>query len=430
MTTPRLSPRAGPRRQRGAVAVMVGIVSVILIMMLGLVLDLGHLYVVKTEMQNAADACALAAVWEMAPYNDTADARAKAAGKAVGTLNRVNFQSAAIEDGDWEIKFAAAPEPASEADWADTLAPTHWYVRCRPKGAAGFSVAMWFIQVWGVLSQGQATYESAVTASAVAGVRPCAFPLAFTSTLADPRADENYGFTKYGWYGGKLDVSDAQRGQFGWLEFGGCHSASCLADQIAGSGFCDALEKEAVPFKTGDITKIVQAWNTRFGLYRGSFKDRDAYRPDTTGYGYSRELWNRVPPPTEYAACDKATGECNVHADYENRQKTNVPFQLADFVPAVTGYHDSDVAKEAELAANGVAGRRLVVMPVVSSSAYDSHAEADIYAWACGLMLSPVSGNEAAGSVEISVEFLGPLMDSPCIGKGATGRTIIPQLVR
>ena len=46
-------------RQQGAVAIIVALSLVALIGMLGLVLDLGHLYINKTGLQNAADAAAL-----------------------------------------------------------------------------------------------------------------------------------------------------------------------------------------------------------------------------------------------------------------------------------------------------------------------------------------------------------------------------------
>jgi Flp pilus assembly protein TadG len=46
--------------QRGAVAIIVGLVLAVLMGFAGLALDVGHLYVEKTELQNAADACALA----------------------------------------------------------------------------------------------------------------------------------------------------------------------------------------------------------------------------------------------------------------------------------------------------------------------------------------------------------------------------------
>lgn len=52
-------------RQGGAVAVMVGISMVLLVGFLALVIDLGHLYIAKTELQNGADAAALAGAKEL-----------------------------------------------------------------------------------------------------------------------------------------------------------------------------------------------------------------------------------------------------------------------------------------------------------------------------------------------------------------------------
>nr|NDG08245.1 pilus assembly protein TadG [Oxalobacteraceae bacterium] len=49
------------KSQQGAVAVIFAIVITAMIGMAGLALDLGQLYVAKTELQNAADACALSA---------------------------------------------------------------------------------------------------------------------------------------------------------------------------------------------------------------------------------------------------------------------------------------------------------------------------------------------------------------------------------
>ena len=48
------------KKQHGAVAILVGFTLFILIGMLALVIDLGHLYLAKTGLQNGADAAALA----------------------------------------------------------------------------------------------------------------------------------------------------------------------------------------------------------------------------------------------------------------------------------------------------------------------------------------------------------------------------------
>lgn len=52
-------------RQRGVVAVMAGLTAVTLFAFGGIVLDLGHLYIAKAELQNASDAAALAGAKEL-----------------------------------------------------------------------------------------------------------------------------------------------------------------------------------------------------------------------------------------------------------------------------------------------------------------------------------------------------------------------------
>jgi Flp pilus assembly protein TadG len=72
MIRPRLSPTLRCR-QRGAVAVVVGLTIFVLVGMIGLALDLGQMFVNKTELQNAADACALAAARELDGNADALD---------------------------------------------------------------------------------------------------------------------------------------------------------------------------------------------------------------------------------------------------------------------------------------------------------------------------------------------------------------------
>jgi len=96
-------------QQSGAVAVMSGLLlMLVLIPVSGLVLDLGHLYIVKTELQNLADASALAAGKDL----DNSDAglnKAVASGKAVALKNRYDFGSTLTLQND-NFRFAASPD--------------------------------------------------------------------------------------------------------------------------------------------------------------------------------------------------------------------------------------------------------------------------------------------------------------------------------
>lgn len=80
------------RRQRGAVALLFGLTLVVLLAAGGLVLDLGHLYVLKSELQNGADSAALAGAKEI---DMTAAGVGRAAAKALSFAekNKFNFSS-------------------------------------------------------------------------------------------------------------------------------------------------------------------------------------------------------------------------------------------------------------------------------------------------------------------------------------------------
>ena len=84
-------------RQRGAVVIIVAVCLFFLIGLLALVLDLGQLYIAKTELQNAADASALAGAKEL---NGTLAGiqNAKSAACTVAQMNKYDFSSISVAD--------------------------------------------------------------------------------------------------------------------------------------------------------------------------------------------------------------------------------------------------------------------------------------------------------------------------------------------
>ena len=107
----RLRSMSFPRQQRGAVAIIVGLSLAVLIGFAGLALDGGRLYVTKTELQNSADACALAAAYDLSgsPAIPAASfSNAHNAGMLVAARNRVGFQGAAIDPQDVTIEFGTS----------------------------------------------------------------------------------------------------------------------------------------------------------------------------------------------------------------------------------------------------------------------------------------------------------------------------------
>ena len=103
-------------RQGGAVAVMVGFSLVLLIGFLAMVIDLGHLYIAKTGLQNAADAAALSGAKELdgktsAGVTSAKDRAIEAAGMntffgdVIGP--NIGYQSVILSEGN--IKFSDSP---------------------------------------------------------------------------------------------------------------------------------------------------------------------------------------------------------------------------------------------------------------------------------------------------------------------------------
>jgi hypothetical protein len=112
-------------RQRGGVAIMFGLTLVVVLAAGGMAIDLGHLYVVKSELQNAADSAALAGAKEI--DLSTAGVNAAAA-KAISyaAQNKYNFSTALVitnadisfgsdPDGPWSTVAQAAASPAGKS---------------------------------------------------------------------------------------------------------------------------------------------------------------------------------------------------------------------------------------------------------------------------------------------------------------------------
>src|SRR5690349_4022412 len=95
------------RRQTGAVIITVALTLLFLLGFMGIALDFGHLFIVKTELQTAVDSCALAAAQELDGEAD-AQGRATRSGRAAGNLNRVNFQGVEAGIVDADITFSDA----------------------------------------------------------------------------------------------------------------------------------------------------------------------------------------------------------------------------------------------------------------------------------------------------------------------------------
>ena len=167
------------KRQKGTVAIIAALSLPILIGFAGLALDVGRLYVEKTELQNATDACALAASRELTcgrccPLEHVLN-NAEDSGLTVARLNKVGLSiciywqradlSRTISSS---VRRRLGPIPLYAPK-----APTPLRIMsCAPPSQTG--IVPWFMQVLNIGSQ-------TVNAMAVAGLAPaqtnCAIPI-------------------------------------------------------------------------------------------------------------------------------------------------------------------------------------------------------------------------------------------------------------
>lgn len=429
-------------QQRGAVAIIVALTLAVLIGFAGLALDGGQLYVSKTEQQNAADACALAASYELtgSPIPSANFARAENAGVTVAVENRVGFQGAAVSAADVQVAFSTALSGASWLSAASSPAGDSKYVRCT---ITRNGIAMWFMQVLGFGTQ---TVNALATATLAPAQSNCAIPMGLCTSGSAP----DYGYVRGQWYSMNFRESGGSMadltGNFRWIDFdpsaptpgcsgGGAAELACL---LKGAGQCDlppngpatcstsgsSSPEPGCVGQTGNITSLGSAFNTRFGIYQGgggvSNGDLTGAPPDFTGYAYDASNW-----PLGHDAYNGTSGSTK---NFLAARAAHDAVQSSE----VSG--GSSAANSGQLATYG-ADRRLVTVPMVDCSSFAGSQHAPVRAYACILMISPYK--KSGPNVTVTAEYLGRsnVAGSPCATSGAVGGStsvgpMVPALVQ
>jgi hypothetical protein len=380
-------------RQRGVFAIVAALSLVVFVAIAGLVLDLGRLFIAKAELQGAADACALSAVREMDGQGDSLT-RAVVAGVHVALRNSVDLQHVPAQMTSSDVTFSTSISgPFVTAPAASPASAK--YVKCTPKPV---SADMWFMKVVGVNT-------SDVGAEAIARLAPsqatCATPVGLcTSQTSKDSPSANWGLEIGKWYGGLFTPGGGMTGNYNWVDFtppnGG---ADELKDLIAGTGTCKVPVGGNVG-QSGYNSGLVDAWNTRFGIYKGSY-DVAANRPDWTGFAYTETSW-----PAKRGAYSNFKTERAALATYQGDAATGLSL----------GGHPQ-IATTAQHGTYG-ADRRLSVVPILRCADWQSNQTVQMRDWACVLLLNPIGTPSDA-----KMEYLGltSAPGSPCVTTGLPG---------
>ena len=416
------------RRQHGAMIVTAALFLLFLLGFMGIALDFGHMFVVRTELQTAVDSCALAAAREL-DKQGSAITRARSAGQTAGNANRVNMQSSTWS-GQGQIVFADIT--FRDAAYASTNDPAvAVYAQCAHTQP---NINIWLMKAMGAFSGDTAGNPAtrSVAASAVAtrasAQTACPIPVA-----AKPKAGgtaPNYGFVPGEWVTLIMAQNAAAGGQIGWANLDGSNSASETEAEL--NGRCGARVGDTIG-TPGVQTSVADVWNQRFGIYKNS-GDPSVARPDYTGYAYTSLNW-----PAQFNAYNGTPGAgapasaqnfVTKRASFASCADTGTKVKGANSCESITGLSLNSFQKLAN--PGNVAGghmqygldRRFVTVPVIDGGNH-------VIDYLCMLMLQPLS----IPMTDVQLEFLGNAgaAGSPCTTSGLAGGSagpLVPVLVR
>lgn len=426
MKTPRHLPH--PRKTRGAVIILFGLMLVVLLGFAGLAIDLGRFFIVRAELQNAVDACALAAASQLRPgQNDPSTlTRAVDYGRVFSTggvpsgsssgfpldaiRNKVNFQSAVVDIQSSHISFSATLGGSYQT--ADVANPaTANYAKCEYPFS---SLPIYFMRVLNLVGADFSTQTVSAMAAAIRGSGACNV---IGVGVCQVNANPDRGLVKGNW----LTFSDTLvAGWFGWMDYspkaGGTKELLGLMTDVGQCIFPSGAIGADVT-EPGKKSAAEEGWNTRFGIYKKSGKyDVVNAPPDHTGFAYYGEPvgttlvanWPRLDSATTPRAYDQTHPGAPGIPSFQSAQMAFRQYeQTTDmFNPVPT------LATSSQHHFDGRKDRRIVITPVVDCSTRE------VTALGCSFMLNPfgqVSG-PGGGPVDGKLEYLGLVTDSgsPC----------------
>ena len=420
---------AAPRRQQGAVLITVALLFLFVLGFMGIAIDLGRLFTVRSELQTAVDSCALAAAYEL-DQQDTSITRAQNAGTAAGNANRVNMQSAT-----WAGQGQLTNESLTfltSAGNTTTNPLQAVYAQCEHMQS---NINMYLLQALGMVATDPTPYPNAravfatAVATRVSAQTTCPIPIALKR--APGTTAPLYGF-QIGQWVTVLGNRNPGSGEWGWYNLDGSTNARATRDQLE-EGRCGTRVGDTLG-TPGAKTAVDVVWNYRFGIYRNNV-DVAEHRPDFSGYSYTSTNWKNAPPQNAWDGTPAAGSDPSAQnflakrANFRSfddtgtdiRHGSTVVFGQANRLnsfntvatPGTSGQHG-------QLGAN----RRVATVPVIDDGNH-------VIDYMCVFMLHPLTGPNDDAIVEVRGNAGAGL--SPCTTSGLPGGAagpLVPALVR
>ena len=420
---------SGRQRQHGAVIVTVALALLFLLGFMGIALDFGRMFIVKSELQTALDSCALAGAQELDGFSDSIS-RATNAALDAGNLNAVNLQSPTWSG---QGQLTAADLVFHDGSYAVTTDPVQArYLECRHTQP---NIQTWLLQSMNAFAGDAYTLPNSVAARAVAtrgsSQTTCPLPLAMRPKAGG--VPPNYGFNPGEWVTLLVTPGSIGSGEIGWANLDGSTSASETVAEI--NGHCGVRVGDTLG-TPGAQANVASPWNARFGIYKGS-DGPAAHPPDETGYIYTTTNWpsgfnayNGSPgsDPTGTAANFVAQRASYASCANQDPSTNNQATSVCETISGLTLNSFSNTAAPGTSATGGFKtygfSRRIALVPVVNDAM-------SVIDYACMLMLQPLS----IPMNNVQLEFLGnaAALGSPCTTSGLPGGNVgplVPVLVR
>jgi len=403
-------------RQRGAHTVAFLVAVVTLFFSMGLGIDAGRLWVAKSEMQNAADACALAAA---SALNGAIDLQvAEDLGMTVGARNQVDFQTKNITfNVNSSVRFSATLNGVYQPKSLVANPGDMKYVRCTIDSPA---VSYFLFRVVNIIAPGTVGTK-VVGSTAVATLEPsitsCAIPIGACAKGSDANLNQpNWGWTVGDWMTARLSPGSGWTGAFRWVEFPGYEKTPDLRDLLEGSGQCGITgTPTTVDSHNGQIQSLIEPWNWRFGVKKNSGQTVPA---DFSGFSYTDATTAAGGTPTWPSGS-------NAYDDFvTNKRPVNTPWNGS---PALSGGWQASSQAFHQTGAD----RRFVTIPVVECpglGAGPGSGSSPVYGFACVMLLNPVDSPQQDMGMEFRGDVANPLGLTGCSTSGLPGTGVGPEV--
>ena len=295
--------RRGRRGERGSVLAVSAVGMMAFLLATGLAVDISHLYLVRTELQNAADAAALAGASALNGHDTGIE---EAGSLATQSLNKYEFNKKTISTAGIKVEYARNLEGDYVGATAakDDAANIRFIRVTLPPSAVGTTFTSMVLGAAVDLSA-KATAGKSVPINA-----PCDY---LPITAVDAEEGEPERFTQGKTYTIRLPPGDAlEPGNYQELANDGPGGRDLRDDLGDGVDDCKAAG-DYVKTKPGISAGTVrQGINTRFGDYAAGL-DPAQFPPDTNikeNINYDDYLLSRKSPTTDnYAPPTRYAGE-------------------------------------------------------------------------------------------------------------------------